>query len=84
MATELTRKADRAPMALTLGVWLCTLPFVFLLVGPLFGWKTTLFVAGGVLAILSLICWTLCAVRAGVPPDDGGATWRSCKSGISS
>ena len=84
MVAGTKRHADQTPMALTLGVWLCTLPFVFLLIGPLLGWQAGLFVAGGVLAILSLICWTLCALRAGVPPDDRGATWRSCKSGISS
>ena len=63
MATELTGKADRAPMALTLGVWLCTLPFIFLLLGPLFGWGVALSAAGGVLLVLALVCWSVCAVR---------------------
>jgi len=52
-------------MALTLGVWLCTLPFILLLLGPLLGWKVALLAAGGVLLALSLVCWSICAVNAG-------------------
>jgi hypothetical protein len=52
-------------MALTLGVWLCTLPFIFLLLVPLFGWKLALLASGGVLLALALVCWGICAVKAG-------------------
>jgi hypothetical protein len=52
-------------MALTLCVWLCALPFVVLLLAPLFGWKVTLLAAGGVLLVLALVCWSVCAVKTG-------------------
>lgn len=35
----MTPRADSAPMALTLGIWLCALPIIFLLIGPAFGLK---------------------------------------------
>jgi hypothetical protein len=52
-------------MALTLGVWLCTLPFALLLLGPLFGWKVAAVTAAGLLVVLALICRSVCAVKAG-------------------
>lgn len=58
------RLPDRAPMALTLGVWLCALPLVLLLLGPLFGWKVTALTAGGLLVVLTLICRGVCTAKA--------------------
>ena len=58
---------DPAPMVLTLGVWLCALPFVLLLIGPLLGLKGAALVVGGLLAALALLCWSVCAVRAEAP-----------------
>jgi hypothetical protein len=51
------RRRDLTPMALTLGVALCTLPFVVLLVVPWFGVRVALGVALGVLAAISVVCW---------------------------
>lgn len=51
-------------MALTVGVWLCTLPFTFLLVGPVLGWKVAAVTAGGLLAALVVICWRVCTRKA--------------------
>ena len=50
-------------MALTLGVWLCVLPFVLLLLGPLFGVKAAALAAGGLLVAVAIACWSLCAVK---------------------
>ncbi|MFZ1059072.1 MAG: hypothetical protein WAP47_07760 [Candidatus Rokuibacteriota bacterium] len=57
-------RRDPAPMALTLGVWLCALPFVLLLLGPLFGLPAAALAAGVVLVALALLCWSVCAVKA--------------------
>ena len=56
---------DRAPMALTLAVWLCTVPFVLLLLGPLFGLKVAALAAAGLLVALAMICSGVCATKAG-------------------
>jgi hypothetical protein len=61
-------------MALTLGIWLCALPIIFLLIGPAFGLKAAGAAAGGLLVVLALICWDLCAAKAprlqGLSPQD--------------
>ena len=59
--------ADPAPMALTLGVWLCALPFVLLLLGPLFGVKAAALAAGGLLVAVAAICWYVCAFELEAP-----------------
>lgn len=69
---------NRAPMALTVGVWLCALPFILLLLGPLFGWKVTAIAAGGVLAVLTLICWGICTARATATFAHQGKTYFFC------
>jgi hypothetical protein len=51
-------------MALTLAVWLCALPIIVLLIGPAFGLKAAAAAAGGLLVVLALICWDLCATKA--------------------
>jgi hypothetical protein len=53
-------------MALTLGVWLCALPFVLLLLAPLFGLTAAAVTAGGLLMVLGVICWGVCSARAAV------------------
>ena len=62
---------DAAPMDLTLGLALCTLPLVFLLVAPWLGLRVAIGAAVAVLAGLSIVCWILCASgrpsRAGSP-----------------
>jgi hypothetical protein len=54
-------------MALTLGVWLCALPFVLLLLGPLFGVKAAALAAGGLLVAVAAICWYVCAFELEAP-----------------
>lgn len=52
-------------MALTLGVWLCTLPFALLLLAPLVGLKAAAAAAGALLVALATICWNVCAAKTG-------------------
>ncbi len=56
---------DPAPMALTLSVWLCALPFVLLLTVPLFGLKVAATIAAGLLLVLAAACRGVCAAKAG-------------------
>ncbi len=53
--------AARSPMTLAVAVWLCTLPFVFLLLVPWRGARAA--VTGAVLLLVGItaVCWTLCA-----------------------
>lgn len=50
-------------MALALGVWLCALPFVFLLLAPWLGIKVAGGTALALLAVIAGICWVLCSAR---------------------
>jgi hypothetical protein len=50
-------------MALTLGMGLCTLPFLFLLLVPWFGWRIGLLAAGVWIAVLAVACWMVCVTR---------------------
>lgn len=60
----LDAKSDhRTMMALTLLVWLCTLPVIFLIVTPLWGWKVAGVAALALLLILLPVCWAICASR---------------------
>lgn len=52
------------PLALSSGVWVCTLPFVFLLVGRWAGMRAAVAMALVLLAGILIICWVLCAQRA--------------------
>lgn len=63
--------SDPTPMALTLGVWLCTLPFLLLLLGPFFGWKVAALATGGLLLVLAVVCRGVCTARAGTPLRSG-------------
>ncbi|OGF53346.1 MAG: hypothetical protein A2Z21_07865 [Candidatus Fraserbacteria bacterium RBG_16_55_9] len=50
-------------MALTLLVWLCTLPVIFLVVTPLWNWKVAGLAALALLMILLPVCWAICSFR---------------------
>lgn len=50
-------------MALTLGISLCTVPFVLVLVAPWLGLKGALAVAASLTGVMAVICWTLCTTR---------------------
>ncbi|MFQ5829928.1 MAG: hypothetical protein ACE5JD_12350 [Candidatus Methylomirabilia bacterium] len=52
-----------APMAVALGVWICTLPFVALLLAPWLGFTVAGWAAVFVLVITAGLCWGLCSVR---------------------
>jgi hypothetical protein len=54
---------DRSAMALTAGVWLCTLPFVFRLLGPWLGFKAVLAIALAWAVALAAVCWITCTTR---------------------
>ena len=63
MSTLRAEKTDRSStMILALVVWLCALPFVFLLVMPLLGFRAALGVALALLLGIALVCWALCSV----------------------
>jgi hypothetical protein len=48
-------------MALALCVWLCTLPFVFLLIAPWFGVRVAVVTALVLFVVVGVVCWALCA-----------------------
>lgn len=50
-------------MGLALMVWLCTLPFVFLLVKPQLGWRAAALAGLLMLAGIMALCWSVCAWR---------------------
>ncbi len=52
---------DRSAMALTLAVWVCTLPAVFLLVAPFLGLRAALLIAVVLLGVMAVVCWAVCA-----------------------
>ena len=47
-------------MSLLLAVWICTLPFIGLLIAPLFGVQTAATIAVALLIIMLIICWGSC------------------------
>lgn len=50
----------RSMMLLTLVVWLCSLPVVFLVVTPWLSWQSAGLVALGLLLLLLPVCWAIC------------------------
>jgi hypothetical protein len=52
-------------MGLALCVWLCTLPFVFLLVAPWLGARVALVTALVLLMVIGVACRALCAAGRG-------------------
>ncbi len=57
---ESRRGGGWSPARLALAVWLCALPFVFLLVAPVLGAWVAIATAFALLAGLFFVCWTLC------------------------
>jgi hypothetical protein len=55
------RRPDWVPMGLTLAVWVCTLPLVFLLIMPWLGLRVAIVAALVLLVVISIVCWMLCA-----------------------
>ena len=51
------------PMSMTLMVWLCCLPLVFLIVAPFFGWKAAGTGALALLGLLLVICFGICTTK---------------------
>jgi hypothetical protein len=58
-------------MALALCLWLCTVPFVILVVGAGLGWQGTLLAVLATLGATAAVCWTLCTGRGARPPERG-------------
>lgn len=54
---------ERSAMELTAVVWLCTLPFIVLLLDPWLGWRATLAVVLAWAAVMAAGCWMLCTTR---------------------
>lgn len=55
------RSWDRSAMVLTLAVWACTLPVVFLLVAPFLGLRAALLTAIVLLGVIATVCWVVCS-----------------------
>ncbi len=47
-------------MALTLVVWLCSLPLVAIFVIPFFGLMVAIGVAAALLVLALIVCWRIC------------------------
>lgn len=52
-----------ARMEMALGVWICTLPFIFWLLAPWLGFKVAGRTALFLLLVITGICWLLCSAR---------------------
>lgn len=52
-------RRDWIPAALTICVWLCTLPFVFLLIVPWLGVRAAVVTALALLPVIAVACWAL-------------------------
>ena len=50
-------------MALVLVIWLCSLPFIGLIIAPFFGIKTALTLALLLLIVMLLYCWGSCILQ---------------------
>lgn len=48
-------------MGLTLCIWLCTLPLVFLLIVPWLGVRAAIITAGALLLVMAVACQIACA-----------------------
>ena len=56
-------KFQDTTLFLTLALWLCTLPVLALVALPFLGWKVTVYLAGGLLVIDLVVCWSMCTFR---------------------
>lgn len=69
----LAARRDRSFMPVALAVWLCTLPFVFLLVTPFLGVRAAVTTSLAILVGLLVVCWDICAWRPpGEPLEERG------------
>jgi hypothetical protein len=50
-------------MGLVLAVWICTLPFIGLLIAPIFGAQTAITVAIASLIMMLITCWGRCMLN---------------------
>lgn len=50
-------------MGLTLTMWICTLPLIAFVIGPLFGRQAAISVAIGLLIIMLAVCWLSCVSK---------------------
>ncbi len=50
-------------MGLTLTMWICTLPLIAFVIGPLFGRQAAISVAIGLLIIMLAVCWLSCVPK---------------------
>lgn len=66
-----------APMAVALAVWICTLPFVALLLAPWLGSTVAGWVALSFLVIIVGLCWGLCSAKSSDLRET--ARWRADK-----
>jgi hypothetical protein len=57
------RSVHSDQMALTLVLWMCSLPLVAMAVIPLFGLKATAIVSAVLFFVAVAICWGICAWR---------------------
>lgn len=62
----------RSSMTLAIAVWLCTLPFVFVLMIPLRGTGTAVTTALALLAAIALTCFVICWWTGASPGGDAG------------
>jgi hypothetical protein len=72
LETRPTPRVDRTPMTLSVGVWLCTVPFLVLVLGPWLGFTTTLLVAGVWMVAVALLCWMVCVTHRESTQSHGG------------
>jgi hypothetical protein len=56
-------------MALSLVLWVCSLPLIGLVIPPLFGWARAAYLALGLLVVLLIVCWGICVWRAAQKQD---------------
>ena len=66
------RWRNRSAMELTAAVWVCTLPFIFLLLGPWLEVKAMLAVALAWAVVMALACWMICTTRGAWSRNRGG------------
>ena len=59
-------------MELSVAVWVCTVPFVFLVLGPWLGFKAVLVIALAWAAVMAAVCWTICTTRGAWSHNQGG------------
>lgn len=55
------RRPDWVPMGLAVCVWVCTLPFVFLLIVPWLGVRAAVVTALVLLVVIGVAGWALCS-----------------------